>query len=132
MDDNIDQDFFAKFVNNRVANSTADLANEDPKKRLKLMNTLFKILIGTYGRHFAEQFDNNYSKDIWLNALLIFKRDDISNGLELMFQDPNFNSSPNLKKFISYCEEARNGKNYIQEKKKLAESQKLPKLKKLK
>jgi hypothetical protein len=130
--DNIDQDFFNKFVQNRVENSNADLINEDPKERVKLINTLFKMLIGMYGRNFADQFDNPYAKEIWLNALLVFKKEDIAKGLDLMLQDPNFQSAPNLKKFILYCDDAQNGKDYIKEKKRIRDAQKLPKLKKLK
>lgn len=130
-DDYIDQDLFNKFIQNRLNSSEVDLANEDPVERLKVVNTLFKIMIGIYGSGFANQYDNKYTKDIWFNALLVFTKDEIANGIELMLQDKEFNSIPNLKKFIFYCDEAKNGRNYIQEKIEIKERQRLPKLKDL-
>jgi hypothetical protein len=130
-DDYIDKDLFNKFVKNRLDNSDVDLANEDPTERFKIINTLFKIMIGIYGSGFANQYDNKPAKDIWFNALLVFTRDQIADGIELMLQDKEFNSVPNLKKFIFYCDEAKNGRNYMKEKIQTKERQKLPKLKDL-
>lgn len=126
----IDQELFSRFIQNRVANSKVDFTKENTKERFVVINTLFKIMIGTYGEMFARQFDNQYSKDIWFNALLVFSTEDIANGIELMLQDTKFTSVPHLKKFIQYCTDAADGKNYIKEKQLTAEKLRLPKLKK--
>lgn len=128
-DDYIDKDLFNRFVKNRVENSDVDLTNEDPKERLKTINTLFKIMIGIYGTGFANQFDNNVAKEIWFNALLVFKTDEIANGIELMLQDKEFKSIPNLKRFIFYCDEAKSGKNYFKDAHNKIERGRMPKLK---
>lgn len=126
----IDQELFNKFIQNRVKNSSVDFSKEDHKRRFVVINTLFKIMIGTYGEVFTRQFDNQYSKDIWFNGLLVFSVDEIADGIELMFQDVKFVGTPNLKKFIQYCTDAAEGKNYIKEKVERAEALRLPKLKK--
>lgn len=131
-DDNIDHEFFNQFVSNRIKNTSANLAEENPKERVKTIHTLFKMMIGTYGKYFADQFDNSVAREVWLNGLLIYKKEHISSGFELMLQDPSFNSTPNLKKFLSYCEDAKRGRNYIAEAKKRIEDKRLPKLKDVK
>lgn len=131
-DDGIDQELFNMFIKNRISNSNVDFSKESRNERFLVVNTLFKIMIGTYGEMFARQFDNQYSRDIWFNSLLVFSKEDISNGIELMMQDVQFTAVPNLKKFIQYCTDASNGKNYIKDKEIAKEKQRLPKLKRLK
>lgn len=126
--DGISQDFLNKFIQNRLDSSDVDFFNEDPNERLKVINTLFKIIIGIHGKAFAEQYDNHYAKDVWFNGLLLFSIDEIANGLELMMQD-EFVGSPNLRKFIQYCTEAKSGVNYIKDKQLKNDHKRLPKLK---
>ena len=110
MDDNIDKDFFSLFIKNRINSSDVDLSGENPKERVKTINTLFKILIGMYGKSFSEQFCSSDVKDIWFNGLLVFSKEEIAKGLEYLMQDPS-PYAPNLVQFIAACNKGNNKKN---------------------
>lgn len=125
----LDKDLFDRFVTNRIENSDVDLATENPTERLKTVNTLFKILISIFQYGFSSQFDNDFSKEVWFNSLLVFDTKVIADGLELLLQDKDFKGIPNLKRFIFYCEEAKKGKNYYKDAHAQLEKGRLPKLK---
>lgn len=114
-----DMELIQKIIQNRVKTSTVDFKKENPKDRLKIVNTVFKVFIGIYGRQFAEQYDNDFAKDIWFNALLVFDKEQIAEGIELVLQD-EYVTAPNLKRFMLYCSQSK--------KKKKAQNLKLPKL----
>lgn len=128
-DEFIDKDLYDRFINNRVNNSDVDFEREDPTERAKTINTLFKILMGIYGSGFSNQYDNNVARDVWFNALLVFSIENIGDGIELMLQDKEFKSIPNLKRFIFYCDEAKKGRNYFKDEQNKLEKGRLPKLK---
>ena len=97
-----DMEMIQDFIKNRVEASPVDFSKENPKERLKVINTLFKIFISVYGRQFIDQYDNDFSRDIWFNALLEFTKEDIAGGIEAVLKD-EYVTAPNLKKFIICC-----------------------------
>lgn len=118
----MDKDLFTMFITNRVKDSKVDFSKESPKIRIETVNTLFKILIGVYGKSFSEQFDSDHVRDLWLNGLLVFTKEEIAGGLELLMKEAN-PYPPNLIKFIKYCNDAKPNK-------KLKINNGLPKLRK--
>ena len=118
MSDEIDENVFdfeliEKIIQNRVNTSKVDFKKEKSHERLKVINTLFKIFISMYGKNFADQYDNDFTKDIWFNALLVFDKQEIANGIEKVLQD-EYVSAPNLKRFILYCSEPMDKKENTQ------------------
>lgn len=114
-----DIDLIQMLIKKRVQTSKVDFSKENGKDRLKVVNTVFKIFIGIYGRQFADQYDNDFAKDIWFNALLVFDKEQIAEGIELVLQD-EYVTAPNLKRFMVYCAQGK--------KQQKAKSNKLPRL----
>lgn len=100
------EDLIRTLIQNRVKTSKVDFSKENTKERLKVVNTLFKVFISIYGKQFAEQYDNDFSKDIWFNALLVFEIEQIAEGIELVLQD-EYVTAPNLKRFMLYCSQGK-------------------------
>lgn len=114
-----DIELIQNIIKNRVKTSAIDFSKENPKDRLKVLDTVFKVFIAMYGRQFSEQYDNDFTRDIWFNALLVFNKEQIAEGIELVLQD-EYVTAPNIKRFMVYC--AQSSKN------KKAKSKKLPRL----
>ena len=94
----------------RLEKTKEPITKERKIEHLLVVNTLFKIFLGTYGRQFAEQYDNNFTKDLWFTSLIPYSKIQITKAIEAVLND-EFVTPPNLKKFITYCEKTEQKNN---------------------